>query len=314
MRIVQYSPEMEPAWNAFVATSKNATFLHDRHYMDYHSHRFEDHSLVLLDNEDQFLALLPAEFSEGRLRSHGGLTYGGLLMGERLKTAAVLQIFTLLDQYCQDTGISRLEYKAIPHFYHRIPSEEDLYALHRNGYELVRREISSVFHLQRSQENSKKARGARRGFRAGLSLRESDTSHEILKIMNVTLKEKYGIESVHTAAEMDLLESRFPKNIKLHELMLDNQVVGGTIVYLNRKTVHIQYLALDTRTTLLRGLDFLISSLINMYRADYEWLDYGISTEDEGRILNTGLIHAKEGFNFRGCCYDTYAKNFGMIS
>ena len=38
------------AWNAFVALSKNGTFLFDRSYMDYHSDRFKDHSLMFYLN------------------------------------------------------------------------------------------------------------------------------------------------------------------------------------------------------------------------------------------------------------------------
>ena len=33
---------------------------------------------------------------------------------------------------------------------------------------------------------------------------------------------------------------------------------------------------------------------------------FGISTEDNGRILNDGLIFEKEGFGARSVCYDTY--------
>ena len=34
-------------WNQFVALSKQATFLLHRSYMDYHSDRFHDHSLMI---------------------------------------------------------------------------------------------------------------------------------------------------------------------------------------------------------------------------------------------------------------------------
>ena len=35
--IRRYSADKADEWNAFVATSKNGTFLFDRRYMDYHS-------------------------------------------------------------------------------------------------------------------------------------------------------------------------------------------------------------------------------------------------------------------------------------
>ena len=44
--IVRYTAEKADEWNAFVAESKNGTFLFNRGYMDYHADRFVDHSLM----------------------------------------------------------------------------------------------------------------------------------------------------------------------------------------------------------------------------------------------------------------------------
>ena len=41
-----YSPELKARWDEVVRGSRNGTFLHLRDYMDYHSHRFSDMSLV----------------------------------------------------------------------------------------------------------------------------------------------------------------------------------------------------------------------------------------------------------------------------
>lgn len=44
--IIRYNPALVDEWNEFVTRSKNGTFLFDRRYMDYHSDRFEDFSLM----------------------------------------------------------------------------------------------------------------------------------------------------------------------------------------------------------------------------------------------------------------------------
>ncbi|WP_202392870.1 hypothetical protein [Helicobacter saguini] len=46
------------AWNAFNAGAKNGIFMFDRDFMDYHSHRFKDNSLMFYENE-KLIALLP---------------------------------------------------------------------------------------------------------------------------------------------------------------------------------------------------------------------------------------------------------------
>ena len=65
-------------WDAFVARSKNGVFLFFRDYMDYHSDRFRDHSLLVFEDET-LIALLPANAEGDVLVSHGGLTYGGII-------------------------------------------------------------------------------------------------------------------------------------------------------------------------------------------------------------------------------------------
>ena len=41
-----YDPSMSDEWNRFVASARNATFLFDRGYMEYHSDRFRDASKI----------------------------------------------------------------------------------------------------------------------------------------------------------------------------------------------------------------------------------------------------------------------------
>ena len=52
--IQRYTAEKTDEWNTFVAASKNGTFLFNRCYMDYHSDRFKDHSLMFYyDNRNK---------------------------------------------------------------------------------------------------------------------------------------------------------------------------------------------------------------------------------------------------------------------
>ena len=53
----------------------------------------------------------------------------------------------------------------------------------------------------------------------------------------------------------------------------------------------------------------LLNSSRNLEQSELEWLDLGTSNEMQGRYLNEGLIHQKEGFGARGVCYDCYEMN-----
>ena len=89
MTIERYTPAHAAEWDAFVDASRNGTFLHRRGYMDYHAHRFADHSLMARDHAGRLLAVLPAHTSGTVLASHNGLSYGGWLMAPRRVTADV---------------------------------------------------------------------------------------------------------------------------------------------------------------------------------------------------------------------------------
>src|SRR5438270_7744382 len=133
LTIRDYTNEHRGLWDAFVARSKNGTFLFQRDYMDYHADRFPDASLLAIDDEGTVRALLPATRRGHEIVSHEGLTYGGFVIDARMTVETMLEVFEATLSHLREAGIARLLYKAVPHIYHRSPSEEDLYALYHYG-------------------------------------------------------------------------------------------------------------------------------------------------------------------------------------
>jgi hypothetical protein len=99
MLVERYTPEAAGAWDAFVAASKNGTFLLRRGYLDYHADHFADHSLLVRDGEGRLRAVLPAHADGDRLVSHGGLTYGGFVSGDDMKVPLMLEAFDAAAAY-----------------------------------------------------------------------------------------------------------------------------------------------------------------------------------------------------------------------
>ncbi len=142
--IKRYRKEFEETWNHFVDISKQGTFLFYRNYMDYHEDRFSDYSLLVL-HKQRVVALLPANREEHTLWTHAGLTYGGLITSMSVTTANVCDIFTAINEFLKKNGFDKVIYKAIPWIYHRIPAEEDLYALiNICNARIIERHISST--------------------------------------------------------------------------------------------------------------------------------------------------------------------------
>ncbi len=183
IRIEKYSPELKEAWDNFVAFSKNATFLFYRDFMEYHSQRFTDSSLLFY-HRNKLIGLLPANIVDDTLYSHQGLTYGGLILSEHTTAEVVLEIFDALKDYLAKEGIVRLIYKAIPHIYHKLPAEEDLYALFRNGAQLISRSISScIVNKDRLRFSELRRRGVSKGEKHLLTVRKGDRFRGFWKIL-----------------------------------------------------------------------------------------------------------------------------------
>lgn len=306
--IIRYSPERKSEWDGFVAQSKNGTFLFFRDYMDYHSDRFADHSLMFYAG-GRLYALLPANIKDGVLHSHQGLTYGGLVMREDAAAAAVVTLFSELNAYLKAEGVSRVAYKSIPWIYHLQPSGEDLYALFKVcRARISARDISSTIILgDRIKWHRDRRYGVNKARRSGVSVRRSDDLRAFWRVLDLNLGNKYGVRPVHTVEEMELLKSRFPDNIILYVAEKDGEVLGGTVLYVTGQVVHAQYISASPEGKRLRVIDAIYDVILNNDYAGFRhYFDFGKSTEDCGAILNENLIYQKEGFGGRGVCYDTY--------
>lgn len=304
--IVRYSPEFKDLWDNFVKTSKNGTFLFQRNYMDYHSDVFDDSSYIFFRKGKPY-CLLPGCDIGVEYSSHAGLTYGGLIMGESCTTEGILKVFDLLAQTLRNKGFTNLTYKVIPYIYHKMPSEEDLYAIFRNNAKLIIRNISTTIDLSRHQEFKKDRREAlRKGERQGLIVTRSCNFNKFWDLVENNLMIKYHTFPVHSREEITRLAQSFPENIKLYCSYIGDEMVAGVVCYITETTLHTQYISSSPNGRKCGAVDYIINYLIEEY-SNKNYLDFGISCEDGGRFLNESLIYWKEGFGGRGVCYDIYS-------
>lgn len=306
LEIRRYTSNQADTWNQFVAQSKNGTFMLDRRYMDYHSNRFCDNSLMVF-RRGVLYALLPGNVSDDVFYSHQGLTYGGLLMNEKTSAADVVQIFKLLNHLLRAEGLRRVVYKPIPWIYHKQPSEEDLYAIVEVCGARQSRGLSST--ITRECLNSWyriRECGAKHARKAGIIIEETDDFRPFWQTLTDNLLNRYGLKPVHTIDEITMLHSRFPNHIRLVVAKKGDEVLGGTVLYVSNRVVHSQYIAASPRGKEMHVLDLLFQEVIRESLKDHVFFDFGISTEKHGTYLNEQLIYQKEGFGGRGICYDWY--------
>ena len=324
--ITTYAPSRCSAWNDALKRMRQQSFLLDRGFMDYHSDRFEDVSLMAIDEKGRAVALLPANKAQDdktQLQSHGGLTYGGLLTLPHLGTKDVGEILEGCIEYYAKAGFDEMLYKPMPHIYHLQPAEEDLYWMHRMGAQLVHRAVSSAVLLPDALPLSKlRQRKVKKAMKVEHLVHSSsaDMLPQFWQTLNHVLSTRHNTHPVHTLAELKLLMSRFPEHIVLHTLVSPtaesadrSKVLAGCLLFIMPMVVHVQYIAASDEGRATGALDLLFQQIIGQLQTTMphtRYLDFGISTEDHGRWLNEGLIFQKEGFGARAVCYDEYLLTF----
>jgi len=307
MKIIKYTHSLKDDWNDFVKDSKNSHFFFYRDYMEYHYDRFHDFSLIVLDQKEKILALLPANIKDNVLYSHQGLTFGGFLINDKMKTETMLEVFETLREYSKKENIQKIIYKCMPYIYHIHPSEEDSYSLFRNDAKLFRRDVTTTIYLsEKIKYQEQRKRAVKKAVKNNLIFEESKDFRSYWEILEATLNAQHGARPVHTVDEIENLVTLFPENIKLFVAKKENEILGGVLVFENTQIVHTQYLANSIIGRDVGALDFVIDKLINEIYKDKKYFDFGISNENDGRFLNAGLIAQKEGFGARAVVHDFY--------
>ena len=305
--IRRYTPDCKAEWDAFVAQSKNGTFLFFRDYMDYHSDRFEDHSLMFY-RDGRLYGLMPANRKGDVFQTHAGLTYGGLVMDAKTTAAATVELFRELNDYLREEGFRRVLYKCIPWMYHQLAAEEDLYAIARTcDARLQERDLGTVI-IQRNAIRWERVRrrALKRAEEAGIIVERSNDIAGFWQVLCDNLLRTYDSKPVHTLAEMELLHSRFQDNIVLYTAKKDGVILAGILLYVSTQVARAQYSSATPEGKQLGAIDIMYDRIINDDYHHLPYFEFGTSAMADSNAINETLVFQKEGFGGRGICFDRY--------
>lgn len=312
MKIEEYNPEKHiKLWECFIATAPMATFLHSRRFLSYHGDKFIDKSLIIYDGKYLIAMFAAAENPSDKqiIVSHPGLTYGGLLHQGMIGGNAVYEIITVISEHYKNKGYSKIIYKAIPSFYHRIPSEEDIWALSKLGAGNIRTDLGRTINLSAPLVwGDKRQRGLKKSQKAGVEVSQGKEHAE--KLWNITadnLSRKHGVNPVHSIDDIKLLLSLCPDNIEYMVAYLGDEVIAGAMFFVTPTVTHIQYGSSSIKGYELDALEMVYYKAIEHARnTGRKYFSFGISTEQEGKTLNETLDRFKKKFSAGGVCYQFY--------
>jgi hypothetical protein len=306
-RVEKYTKENRLAWDTFISGAKNATFLFARDFMEYHSDRFTDYSLLVY-KDDLLYAVLPANIVGDKLYSHKGLTYGSLVLSKSAKLLYTFEAFKALLAFLNAKAISTLELRNIPTFYNTMPSDELSYFLFKANATLIKRDALMVIDTSTKIKFQKNRReGINKAKRNGLTIAVDHNFEGFWnEILIPNLQQKHGVAPVHSLEEIQLLAAKFPDHIKQVNVYKDNVIVAGTTLFLTKTTIHPQYVSGNSDKNAFGSLDLAYDYIINHFDSSKRYFDFNISSEENGTALNSGLIFWKESCGARTFVADNY--------
>ncbi|MEZ4856287.1 MAG: GNAT family N-acetyltransferase [Gelidibacter sp.] len=287
--------------------------------MDYHQDRFEDFSLLIFNNE-QLVALLPANKVDNTVYSHQGLTYGGLLLSKTITFDDVLQSFKTILDYLNTNGITHFQLKLIPKIYHQIPSDEIDYMLFKLKANIIRRDLTCTIDSFNSLKpnSSNRKRGLKKAIKNELKVREvQDFEGFWNSVLIPNLQEKHQTSPVHTLSEISYLKSKFPHHIRQFNVFKNKEVVAGVTIFETQNVAHAQYISANNSKQELGSLDVVLHHLMTEVYKEKPYFDFGISNENQGQHINYGLMSWKESFGARSIVHDFYeieTKNVTLLN
>jgi hypothetical protein len=304
-----YSSERFTEWDSFIEKSYPGSVIHKRKFIEYHSDRFTDASIIYRNVNGDVIAVIPGNTTGTEWFSHKGLTFGGLitdLKNPRIFTELVTQLdlFLINKQFSTSTFILPSE------SFYPDGNSAQIYSLHQNGYQLATVEINQVL-PHTSNLASKKLSNARSAIRRGLEYSENDSNIEqVHQIIETNLERKYLRKPVHTIEEIRYLQQTFPELIKVCSVNSSNQVLAGAITFESRQCIHIQYMGATIEGRSWRAQDLLISQIWNKATSKGLNLSFGKSTAGLDSELNAELFNFKKEFGSTSEVSFTFKKIF----
>ncbi|MBL4935022.1 GNAT family N-acetyltransferase [Clostridium sp. YIM B02515] len=319
MEVKRYSKELEKEWEGFVGSSVNGTFMQERKFLGYHpSDRFSDHSLIFMDDKI-ILAVLPAAVVQQEdkriLVSHPGASHGGLIIKSSLSTKKCLELVSALVECCAMNGFDYIRLKPVPKVYHRELSGQLDFALRFSGFRLEYTELATVLELKKDEEAFVKLvmsdtafRNYQKALKSGLSVVEDANINDFWPILEHKLKHNHNAKPAHTFDEIKHLKTLYPDRIKLFAAYEGATPAAGVLAFLlNERVINCFYIAHDDGFQHLRPLNLIFGHMMEWgLKNSFLYLDFGISTEAKGSIVNTGLFRFKEGYGGHGILRECY--------
>jgi hypothetical protein len=265
--------------------------------MEYHRDRFEDFSLLVFDDKNELVAILPANVVGNIIYSHQGLTYGGIYFLSKLEINLLFKIVNTITDFLKKHEINTLVLKNQPSLYLTHGNHGLDFVLSQYfKNQLIKREMNFMIDYSKTIMISKsKFKHYKKISKLGLKIiEETNLSQFWEKVLIPCLQTKYNTKPLHSIEEITKLKSKFPSNIVQFSVYFNDEILAGITLFMSKNGVKSQYGATTENGKKYRALDFLFISLIEKFRLEkYHFFDMGTASEENEIGYNLGLVKQK---------------------
>jgi hypothetical protein len=230
----------------------------------------------------------------------------------------IIQAFKTILAFLKQNQINTFYFKALPKIYHTLPSDEIEWALTMVKAELYRRDSTlTISNKNPLPFQERRVRSIKKASKLHPVIKcNEDYAYTVFwsKILEPNMMQKHGLKPVHTIEEIKRLAGYFPDNIKQYNCYVNDEIMAGCTMFINKTVAHAQYISGSEEGRANGCLDYLFNYLIKEEFGEYAYFDFGNSNEELGTKINFGLMDWKEGFGGRAISHDFYRINTANYS
>ena len=314
--VKRHSKNNKVLWDSFVKNANNGTIFHLRKFLSYHPKgRFIDHSIEFY-KKNRLFSVFPATESningKNLLVSHPGSTVGSFVVPESASISDSLELIEVLIDYAKKNKLEGVRLTIPPIFYQNKASNYIDYALLRNGFKYLKREVTSSLFIENNVEaNLSKfkpshARAVRKAKEIGIETKVSQDVKSFYSILKENLKIRHGVSPTHTIQELYDLIELFPNSINIFGAFYNGEMIAGVLNFIIKDDVVLAfYISHNEKFQELRPLNILFYSIFEWcVKEKIKVYDFGIFTVNGEP--NMGLGRFKENFGASGIFRDTF--------
>lgn len=299
--IKKFLKDNENEWETFVKQAANGTIYHTRQFLNHHKDKFIDESIMIYHN-DILVCVLPC-CQDGELYfSHKGSTYGGPIFSSKLfyKVEKMKEIIEQILAYYNHN----IQFRIANSIYHYESDSLLLYLLqqHLNLHlELswfIQKEDNLIEKIQNKRNKERYLKFIQNKNIQCISSHSTNDNYILFySLLSFNLLKKFNTKPTHDTLENFLFfKDSIPKHHSLYIVCDDSTIYGGVfVVKVTNKCWYTFYITHNDSIKNNPSIFYIMNNIQeDARRENVKYIDYGLTTENQGKCLNMGLSKFKQ--------------------